>query len=438
MSPQYEETLRKATALFIETLIREHGPELVRDPSGLDEVVRQLVRELGRRTVQGSFERLVEQLLAQVREVGMTPQRSASIVVATVFGRVRVPSPYLWNRTARRGIRPVAEHWKLYHGARSRAVERALTDFGAEESFGQASKRFEEHYGFDVDRTMLLRVVESHAQRAEAYLEQHWAQHRAGFDEPLATRPGVARVLVQIDDSEIRTGVLVPSPSPGRTAVRGLPKRVRQEAWRDVRLGLARTPEEVTPSYVARLDSYPAVVGQLFSAACKHGLSSRTAVTAIADGGNGILEELQAQFPDCRFVLDRPHAKHHLYETAEAMGLHAEARETWVQRQTTRLDEGNVRPLLDELRWHKGRGKKRVNQLRAHFTRFQDSFAYDAIRAQGLPIASGEVEAAHRVIPQKRMKLPGAWWHPDHVNPMLALRVLRANGLWNAFWKQAA
>ena len=42
------------------------------------------------------------------------------------------------------------------------------------------------------------------------------------------------------------------------------------------------------------------------------------------------------------------------------------------------------------------------------------------------------------MIPQKRMKLPGAWWHPDHVNPMLALRVLRANGLWNAFWKQAA
>jgi hypothetical protein len=90
---------------------------------------------------------------------------------------------------------------------------------------------------------------------------------------------------------------------------------------------------------------------------------------AWAVGGNGILEELQAQFSGCRFVLDRPHAKHHLYETAEAMGLHAEARETWVQRQTTRLDEGNIKPLLDELRRHKGRGNKRVNKLRAHFTR---------------------------------------------------------------------
>jgi hypothetical protein len=79
-----------------------------------------------------------------------------------------------------------------------------------------------------------------------------------------------------------------------------------------------------------------------------------------------------------------------------------------------------------------------VNQLRAHFTRFQDSFAHDAIRTQGLPIASGEVEAAHRVIPQERMKLPGAWWRPTNVNPMLALRVLRANGFWETFWKRAA
>ncbi len=53
-------------------------------------------------------------------------------------------------------------------------------------------------------------------------------------------------------------------------------------------------------------------------------------------------------------------------------------------------------------------------------------------------MASGEVESAHRVIPHKRLKLPGAWWHPGNVNPMLALRVLRANEWWADFWKHAA
>jgi hypothetical protein len=33
------------------------------------------------------------------------------------------------------------------------AVKRALTDFGAEESFGQAAKRFQEHYGWQVERS---------------------------------------------------------------------------------------------------------------------------------------------------------------------------------------------------------------------------------------------------------------------------------------------
>jgi hypothetical protein len=43
---------------------------------------------------------------------------------------------------------------------------------------------------------------------------------------------------------------------------------------------------------------YPEVVRQLFSAACSRGLSERTKVTAVADGGDGLYEELSAQFPD--------------------------------------------------------------------------------------------------------------------------------------------
>ena len=34
------------------------------------------------------------------------------------------------------------------------------------------------------------------------------------------------------------------------------------------------------------------------------------------------------------------------------------------------------------------------------------------------------------------MKIPGASWHPDSLNKMLALRVLRANGWWSEFWSQ--
>lgn len=53
----------------------------------------------------------------------------------------------------------------------------------------------------------------------------------------------------------------------------------------------------------------------------------------------------------------------------------------------------------------------------------------------GLPVGSGEIESAHRYIPQKRLKIPGACWHPNTINPMLALRIIRANNWWQDFWR---
>ncbi len=43
------------------------------------------------------------------------------------------------------GNRPVQEKLGIKHRGLSTKVTRALTDFGSEESFGQAAKRFEEH-----------------------------------------------------------------------------------------------------------------------------------------------------------------------------------------------------------------------------------------------------------------------------------------------------
>ena len=60
------------------------------------------------------------------------------------------------------------------------------------------------------------------------------------------------------------------------------------------------------------------------------------------------------------------------------------------------------------------------------------------------------IESSHRYIPQKaerprggllrvrthqaRLKIPGATWHPNTINPMLALRVIRASDWWDDFW----
>ena len=66
-----------------------------------------------------------------------------------------------------------------------------------------------------------------------------------------------------------------------------------------------------------------------------------------------------------------------------------------------------------------------------------DYLDYQGAIQQGLPIGSGEIESAHRYIIQQRLKRPGAWWSPVHVEAMLALRLNRANHEWEAYWQRA-
>jgi hypothetical protein len=63
---------------------------------------------------------------------------------------------------------------------------------------------------------------------------------------------------------------------------------------------------------------------------------------------------------------------------------------------------------------------------------------YRGAREKELPIGSGEVESAHRHVIQKRLKLPGAWWSPEHASSMVQMRVNRANDEWGEFWAQKA
>ena len=102
---------------------------------------------------------------------------------------------------------------------------------------------------------------------------------------------------------------------------------------------------------------------------------------------------------------------------------------------TCQIHRGEVLVIL-QLKSYQGQGIKRIINLSEYLERFSDAVHYKRFLAQGLPVGSGEVERAHRYIPQKRLKLPGANWHPDTVNPMLALRIIRANGWWEGFWTQ--
>ncbi len=434
MTESYSEEIAAATTLFVDAVLRNQT-DLTEIAREIDSVILPHIRELGRRICEEVQNAASRRLTEEAKNTGLTVERRPVVRFYGVFGPMDVESPYLYDRTTRRSARPAKDALGITHCGRSDAVERALTDFGIEASYGRAAERFAEHYGFTMHRTTIRRVVNRRAESAERLLEKRLASEEPGLTASTATRRVGDMVLTELDGSMVRTGVLEPASEAGLTPVRKLPRRQRPERWREARVGMVRQLDQADASYTARIGRYPDVVWDLLRTAAGHGLHPGSTTIVVADGGNGLMEEMLTQFPNPKFILDRAHLMQHLHDTVAAMGLQGKAREEWLTQQKTAIDGGQVSQALQRLRTYRGKGRKRVQQFCDYLTRFRDCVHYDAYKARGLPIGSGEVESAHDWLVQQRMKLPGACWHPDTVNRILALRVVRANRSWDELWQ---
>jgi hypothetical protein len=320
----------------------------------------------------------------------------------------------------------------ITHHGRTETVNRALTDFGIEDSFGQASKRFKEHYGFRLSESTVDRVTKASALQAEAYLEQKLREGKDRQGQTPESNGLSEELLIELDGCEIRTGIYVPAENgPGDEQS----KRTKVIRWRDVRVGLARPMTSKSKLYVAQMEKYPEVVSQLVCVAAMLGMAEETDVVGVADGGKGLREELENQFPNMQFILDKSHLKKHLYETSAALGFNEKQQHQWVHSRLDEISKGHVQDILEDLETQNAtEPNERLRQFIGYLTRFRDAVDYDHFKELGYPIGSGEVESSHKSIPQKRLKLPGACWHPDSINPMLYLRIIRANDWWEDYW----
>ncbi|MET4818216.1 hypothetical protein V5J36_000661 [Endozoicomonas sp. NE41] len=115
------------------------------------------------------------------------------------------------------------------------------------------------------------------------------------------------------------------------------------------------------------------------------------------------------------------------------------ARKKWTDEQKTRMKAGESERVLAELEpYRNGKVGKEANkseECHRYIRNRPGQFDYQAAEAANLPIGSGEIESSNRSVVQTRLKLPGAWWKPEHAHDMLNLRTLRANGDWNKYWK---
>ena len=199
----------------------------------------------------------------------MTIHRNPLIEYNVKFGKIEILSPYLWVKG--RKCKVLVDEMGIEHEGRSHAVNRALSDFGIEESFELAAMRFKEHYNYDIGSSAAARATKASANLAEIYMKERLEQAlSADVDQ---AEKFAERVLVELDGCEIRTALFEKIEGCREmTAVYGNPKKRKIVNWRDVRIGFARPLDEDEKTFVGAMDSYPVVVGQLRKAALMRGM----------------------------------------------------------------------------------------------------------------------------------------------------------------------
>ena len=155
------------------------------------------------------------------------------------------------------------------------------------------------------------------------------------------------------------------------------------------------------------------------------------------DGAPWIVDKFRDNFgSQGSYLLDFYHVSQYLAQAA-TMIVRSDKQRQWTRRQQGRLLNNQSSKVLRSLQPHlepPNTEDAHVSDAHRYLTQRRDCLDYEAARASGLPIGSGEVESGHRHVIQKRLKVAGAWWKQTNAQAMLNLRAARANHQWSEYW----
>jgi hypothetical protein len=308
----------------------------------------------------------------------------------------------------------------------SEGLQRALTDFGADEAFAGAASKLKEHYGIEVPVSAVRGITEAHG---AAML----AQEKGKSDWP--ERAGVPVLICEMDGSMLP---VVETAEPKRGEAPRDRRKTRQVGWKEARLALAHPPGSVTPIFGATLGGPEEAGERLAVCALQAGAGSQTKIHGVGDGAVWITEQMEAQFgTQGKYVVDFYHVCDYLAAAAEGIASHDPP--AWVEEKKEWLKDNRWRDVLEALRpsvepANKPDAEAPVRACFRYLFNHSQFLDYKGALAAGLPIGSGEIESGHRYVFQHRLKLSGSWWKLENLRKMIALRVVRANGDWQDYW----
>ena len=323
-------------------------------------------------------------------------------------------------------LRPFVVSAQVHSQGYSQPLQRAITDFGADVPFARVAGKLREHYGIEVPVSTARQITQQHG---EAWLKNQ------SLETQIPNRSGVPWVVAQLDGCMIP---IVTTAEAGGEA--GLDRRkTRDLEWREARLALAHPLGSVTPVFAATLGSVEQAGQHWAHCVVRAGAGRQSRIHCVGDGASWIVEQMEQRFgTQAHYLIDFSHLSQYLSAAAERCAPTDKV--AWLEQQQKRVKENQSDAVLDALapfleRRKSAQGETPVQACYRYIDNRPDQFDYQAALAAGLPIGSGEVESGHRYVIQDRLKIAGAWWKEANAEKMLALRTLRANNDWEAYWQ---
>jgi hypothetical protein len=359
----------------------------------------------------------------------------------SLVGELRLLRGYYHCRHCHQGHVPWDEILRVSPQRLTRAAQEVTTLAGIQESFGKAAGR-------TLQKLAGIRLSESTVQRATESAGQHLAEQLAqgqtfGGPCPYAwhrDRAGKTCAYVSVD----ATGILMQGPdgsqADGRMVYVGMvynpqPRAAEEEA-------LSKPCDGVR--YLAGLYTLDELGLQLRRQAGQVGLQAADVWLALSDGGQGLEEFFDVNFPLAVKILDFQHAAGHVAQFAKLFRPGPAGEKLAAAWCHTLKHAGGAQlvKVLERLDRKQMPAEPRqehdkvLNYLRKNVARMK----YPEYLKRGWQIATGAMESACKTVVNQRLCLGGMRWGEEGSDAVAHLRALYRSDpeQWEAFWATAA
>lgn len=322
---------------------------------------------------------------------------------------------------------PLDEELELLPGRMTPRSQEDLTHLATWMPFARAAKMLKRMCGVEVSEAMARRRTEENGAAYVAVqekelerIEKELPEAPAGPDKQLLSVDGAMVPLVGGEWAEVKTLALGIIEDP---VIEGGEQKVHAREL----------------SYFSRLREAEVFTRLALVETHRRGVENASRVAAVTDGAEWEQGFIDYHRPDAVRILDFPHAGEYVAKIGTAIWAEGTPdTKKWLQKCLKRLKHEGASKLLPELRTL-SESHSEIPELAGwlgYLDKREAHMQYPTYQAQGLPIGSGAVESANKLVVEARLKGSGMHWAREHVNPMLGLRNAACNDRWDEAWSQ--